>query len=115
MKRNLGAGGMRGGLNPNDMMRQLQRLQAEMERVQAEAEKEELKVTAGGGAIEVTITGGLEVKAIKLDPELLNPEDVEMVQDLILSAVNDAIKKARDLMAERMGAFTGGLGIPGLM
>ncbi len=110
MKRTFGAGGM----NPNDMMRQLQRLQAEMERVQAETEKEELKVTAGGGAIEVTITGGLEIKAIKLDPELLNPDDVEMVQDLILSAVNDAIKKAQALMAERMSAFTGGLGIPGL-
>jgi len=96
------------------MMRQLQRLQAEMERAQAEAEKEELKVTAGGGAIEITITGGLEVKAIKLDPELLNPDDVDMVQDLILSAVNDAIKKAQALMAERMSAFTGGLGIPGL-
>jgi len=110
MKRNFGAG----GVNPNDMMRQLQRLQAEMERAQAEAEKEELKVTAGGGAIEITITGGLEVKAIKLDPELLNPDDVDMVQDLILSAVNDAIKKAQALMAERMSAFTGGLGIPGL-
>ncbi len=106
---------MRGGVNPNDMMRQLQRLQSEMERVQAEAEKEEVKVTAGGGAIEIVITGGLEVKSIKLDPELLNPEDVDMVQDLLLSAVNDAIKKAQALMAERMSAFTGSLGIPGLM
>ncbi len=115
MKRSFGGGGVRGGMNPNDMMRQLQRLQEEMGRVQAETEKEELKVSAGGGAIEITITGGLEVKAIKLDPELLNPDDVEMVQDLILSAVNDAIKKAQALMAERMSAFTGGLGIPGLM
>lgn len=115
MKRSFGGSGGRGGMNPNDMMRQLQRLQAEMERVQAETEKEELKVTAGGGAIEIVITGGLEIKSIKLDPELLNPDDVEMVQDLLLSAVNDAIKKAQALMAERMSAFTGGLGIPGLM
>ncbi|HOT90244.1 MAG TPA: YbaB/EbfC family nucleoid-associated protein [Anaerolineae bacterium] len=104
----------RGGMNPNDLMRQVQKMQQEMERIQAETEQEVVTVTAGGGMIELKITGGLEVQSIKIAPEVVDPDDVEMLQDLILAAVNDGIRKAQAMMAERMSAFTGGLGIPGL-
>ncbi|MCD6345533.1 MAG: YbaB/EbfC family nucleoid-associated protein [Chloroflexi bacterium] len=105
------------GMNPAKLLRQVQKIQADVERVQTEAEKEVITVTAGGGAVEVTITGGMEIRSITLQPEVVDPEDVEMLQDLILAAVNEAIQKARDLMAERMSSITGGMGgmgIPGL-
>ncbi len=104
-------------MNPAKLLRQVQKIQADVERVQTEAEKEVITVTAGGGAVEVTITGGMEIRSITLQPEVVDPEDVEMLQDLILAAVNEAIQKARDLMAERMSSITGGMGgmgIPGL-
>jgi len=105
------------GMNPAKLLRQVQKIQADVERVQTEAEKEVITVTAGGGAVEVTITGGMEIRSITLQPEVVDPEDVEMLQDLIMAAVNEAIQKARDLMAERMSSITGGMGgmgIPGL-
>ena len=108
-------GGMR--MNPANLLRQVQKMQADVERVQAETEQEVITVTAGGGAVEVAITGGLEIQSITLQPEVVDPEDVEMLQDLIMAAVNEAIQKARALMAERMSSVTGGLGgmgIPGL-
>ncbi|MBN1486219.1 MAG: YbaB/EbfC family nucleoid-associated protein [Anaerolineae bacterium] len=105
-------GGM--GLNPNDLMRQVQRMQKEVERTQAEAAEETITVSAGGGVIEVTITGGLEIKSVKIEPDVVDPEDVEMLQDLITAAVNEAIQKAQGMMADKMSAITGGLGIPGL-
>ncbi len=108
-------GGM--GMNPAKMLRQVQKMQADVERVQAEAEQQIITVTAGGGAVEVAITGGMEIRSITLQPEVVDPEDVEMLQDLILAAVNEAIQKAQNLMAERMSSVTGGLGgmgLPGL-
>ncbi|MFP4343543.1 MAG: YbaB/EbfC family nucleoid-associated protein [Anaerolineales bacterium] len=113
-------GGRRGGgmgMNPQDLMRQVQKMQQDVERVQAEAEQEVITVTVGGGAVEVAITGGLEIQQIKIEPEVVDPEDVDMLQDLIIAAVNEAIQKAQEMMAERMSAVTGGLGgmgIPGL-
>ena len=113
-------GGHRGGgmgMNPQDLMRQVQKMQQDVERVQAEAEQEVITVTVGGGAVEVTITGGLEIQQIKIEPEVVDPEDVDMLQDLIIAAVNEAIQKAQEMVAERMSAVTGGLGgmgIPGL-
>ncbi len=76
---------------------------------------EVVEVTAGGGAISVAITGHQRIRSITIDPEVVNPEDVEMLQDLIVAAVNEAIEKSQGLAAERMGALTGGLGIPGLL
>lgn len=105
------------GMNPQDLMRQVQKMQQDVERVQAEAEQEVITVTVGGGAVEVAITGGLEIQQIKIEPEVVDPEDVDMLQDLIIAAVNEAIQKAQEMMAERMSAVTGGLGgmgIPGL-
>ncbi|MFP4394069.1 MAG: YbaB/EbfC family nucleoid-associated protein [Anaerolineales bacterium] len=107
-------GGGMGGLDPNRMMRQVQKMQDEMQKVQAEVEQEVLTVTSGGGMVEVTITGGLEIQDIAIKPEVVDPEDVEMLQDLMIAAVNEAIQKAQEMMSERMSAFTGGLGIPGL-
>ncbi len=104
----------RGGMNPNDLMRQVQKMQQEMERIQDETAQEVVTVTAGGGMIELAINGGLEVQSIKIAREVVDPEDVEMLQDLIVVAVNEGIQKAQAMMSNRMSALTGGLGIPGL-
>jgi DNA-binding YbaB/EbfC family protein len=100
--------------NPNDLMRQVQKMQEEMERIQGETEQEVVTVTAGGGMVELSITGGLEVQSVKIAPEVVDPDDVEMLQDLVLAVVNEGIQKAQALMSDRMSALTGGLGIPGL-
>ncbi|MBN1921283.1 MAG: YbaB/EbfC family nucleoid-associated protein [Anaerolineae bacterium] len=105
-------GGMR--LDPGNLMRQVQQMQQEVERIQGEVEQEVVTVSAGGGAVEISITGGLEVRNISIKPDVVDPEDVEMLQDLILAAVNEAIQKARAMMADRMSAVTGGMGLPGL-
>ncbi|MEA3309105.1 MAG: YbaB/EbfC family nucleoid-associated protein [Chloroflexota bacterium] len=108
----------RGPGQMNNLMRQVQKMQADVQRAQEEAEKQVLTVSAGGGAVEVTITGGLVVQAITIKPEVVDPEDVEMLQDLILAAVNEAIQKSQDTMGAQVSSVTGdmlgGLGIPGL-
>ena len=101
--------GMGGG-----MAQQLQKLQQDMLATQEALGDEVVEVTAGGGAITVTITGHQRIQSIAIDPEVVDPDDVEMLQDLIVAAVNEAIEKSQSLAAERMGALTGGLGIPGL-
>ena len=106
-------GGRQGG-NPNDLMRQVQKMQEEMARIQGETEQEVVTVSAGGGMVELSITGGLEVQSIKIAPEVIDPDDVDMLQDLILVAINEGIQKAQALMSDRMSALTGGLDIPGL-
>jgi DNA-binding YbaB/EbfC family protein len=102
-------GGAGGG-----MMQQIQRLQEDMVKTQEALGQETVEVTAGGGAISVVITGHLEVRSITIKPEVVDPEDVEMLQDLVLAAVNEAIQKAQGLAAERMGKLTGGLNLQGL-
>ncbi|MFN2109699.1 MAG: YbaB/EbfC family nucleoid-associated protein [Anaerolineae bacterium] len=104
----------RGGMNPNDLMRQVQKMQQEMERIQDETSQEVVNVTSGGGMVELAINGALEVQSIKIAPEVIDPDDVEMLQDLILAAVNEGIQKAQAMMSDRMSSLTGGLGIPGL-
>lgn len=111
----------RRGMDPNALMRQVQKMQEDVERAQAEAEKEVINVSAGGGVVEVEITGGLEIQSITIQPEVVDPEDVEMLQDLVMAAVNEAIEKAQEHVAERMSDVTGGLnnmmgglGIPGM-
>jgi DNA-binding YbaB/EbfC family protein len=101
-------------VNPNNLMRQMQKVQQQMAEIQDETKKEVLEVTAGGGMVKLAITGALEVQSIEIDPEVVDPDDVEMLQDLILAAVNEGIQKAQSLMEERMASLTGGLGIPGL-
>jgi DNA-binding YbaB/EbfC family protein len=101
--------GMGGG-----MAQQLQKLQQEMIETQEALGNEILEVTAGGGAITVRITGHQRIQSISIDPEVVDPEDVEMLQDLIVAAVNEAIEKSQNMAAERLGGLTGGLGLPGL-
>ena len=97
-----------------DMMRQAQALQEKLARLQEEAGKKTVEASAGGGMVVVVANGKQEIVSIKIDPEVVNPKDVEMLQDLILAAVNEARRKAQALMAEEMKSLTGGLQIPGL-
>lgn len=98
-----------------DMMRQVQKLQEEMLKTQEALSEETITVTAGGGAITVVMTGQQRVQSISIAPEVVDPDDVEMLEDLVTAAVNEALERSQELATERMGALTGGLGIPGLM
>ena len=100
------------GCNMNNMMKQLKKAQENMQKKQEEIEATILEVDKG--MVKVEITGKKEIKSITIDPELVDPDDVEMLEDLIMVAVNEAIAKADDLMNSEMGKLTGGLGIPGL-
>lgn len=97
------------------MLQQLQKLQEEMVQTQEALGDEAVTVTAGGGAITVVISGHQKIQSITIDPEVVDPDDVEMLQDLVTAAVNEAIDKSQQLAADRLGALTGGLNIPGLM
>ncbi|MEZ4865890.1 MAG: YbaB/EbfC family nucleoid-associated protein [Caldilineaceae bacterium] len=101
-----------GGGKNTQLISQMQKLQEEMEKTQSELEQEEVTVTVGGGAITVVATGGQQIRAITIKPEVVDPDDVEMLQDLVLSAVNEALQQGKALAEERMGALTGGLGLP---
>lgn len=98
----------------NKMMQQVQKMQAEMQRVQEEIQKETVTASAGGGAVKATVTGGLELTNLEIDPDALDPEDVEMLQDMITAAVNEALSGAQEMANKRLGGVTGGLGDLGL-
>ena len=102
----------KGGLG--NMMKQVQQMQAKMEQIQAELEKAEVEVTAGGGMVKVVVNGRHDLLSITIDPEVVDKDDVEMLQDLIVAAVNQAHQKVQELQAEQMSNITGGLKIPGL-
>lgn len=98
------------GQNPmSGMMGQLQKLQEQLQETQAKLAEETVTATAGGGAVEVTVTGDQRCTAIKIDPEILQDADVEMLQDMLLAAFNSALDKSRELAAERLGPLAGGL------
>jgi DNA-binding YbaB/EbfC family protein len=99
--------------NLNQMMRQVQQMQAEMMKAQEELKNEVVEASAGGGMVTVKISGDLELKELRIDPEAVDPEDVELLQDMVQAAVNEAIRSAQELAASKMGAATGGLGGPG--
>ena len=105
-------GGFPGGMpgNMNNLMKQAQRMQRQMEEGQKELETKEFTATAGGGAVEVTVTGKKEVVRVKLSEEVVDPDDIEMLQDLIVAATNEALKQAEDANNEMMGKMTGGFG-----
>ena len=116
--------GMRAGKKPKtrqsgkDMqsqLKQLQRMQAEMEATQAELEKKELTTTAGGGAVEVTVNGNKEITKLIIDKDVVDPDDVEMLQDLVMAAVNEATRQMEELAESEMNKITGGLGMGGGM
>jgi nucleoid-associated protein EbfC len=102
-------GGAKGGLAG-----QLQAMQKQMLEAQEALGEKTVEVTAGGGAIKVVMTGHQKLQSITIDPEVVNPEDVEMLQDLIVAAVNEAVEASQNLAADEMGTITGGLNIPGL-
>ena len=109
-----GGSGMNQNKKISNVVKQAQMMQERMEAVQAEVEQKTVEASAGGGVITVIANGKKEIESITIKPEAVDPEDVETLQDLIMVAVNDAIKKADDLMAEGMSEITGGLNIPGL-
>ncbi len=106
--------GMNQNKNVSNMVKQAQKLQEEMEKIQQETEAEIVTAAAGGGVVKVEVNGKKELLSIKIDPDAVDPDDVETLEDLIMAAVNEGIKKADEMMGERMGAITGGLNIPGL-
>lgn len=103
-----------GGGGQANMMKRLQQMQDEMARVQKEVEDGEYTATAGGGAIDVTVNGSHQLISVKIKPDVVDPEDVEMLEDLLVAAVNEAMRKADDTMEREMGKITGGLNIPGM-
>ena len=94
----------------NQMMQQVQKMQAEMMKAQDELKNEVVEASAGGGMVTVKVTGDLEVKEITIDREAVDPEDVDMLQDMVLAATNEALRSAQELAANRMNAAAGGLG-----
>ena len=114
--------GMRAGKKPKapgmgnmqKQMQQMQAMQRKMEVLQAEIEEKEVTTTAGGGAVTVTVSGKKEVTGLMLKPEVVDPEDIEMLQDLIMVAVNEGLRQIEEISNSEMGKLTGGLGIPGL-
>lgn len=114
--------GMRAGKKPKtggmgNMQKQMQQMQAVqrmMEQKQAEIEEMEATATSGGGAVSVTVTGKKEIKNIELKPEVVDPDDIEMLQDLIMVATNEALRQIEEISQKEMGAITAGLDIPGL-
>jgi len=103
----------------NQMMRQVQKMQADMAKAQEALKSEMVEASAGGGSVTVKVSGDIVVKSVEIDPDAIDPEDPELLSDLVLAAVNEAVRKAQDLQAQRMSAVTGGmdpgsLGLPGL-
>jgi len=96
------------------MMQQAQKLQEKLAKAQQELSETILEVSSGGGAIKVTINGQQQIKSVKISPEVINPDDVELLEDLVLTAVSEAISKSQELAAKHLGDLTGGLNIPGL-
>ena len=115
MKARLPSGMGGGPQNMNAMIRQAQKMQEDMAALQAELETREYEVSAGGGMVKVTITGKKEIKAMEIQPEIVDPDDIETLADVLTAAVNEAIRKVEDTAAEEMNKITGAMGLPGGM
>ncbi len=105
---------MKGMPNMGQIMKQAQKFQTKMAKLQEELSEKTVEASAGGGMVTVVANGGQDVLSINIDPEVVDPEDVEMLQDLIMAAVNDALNKAKAMMNEEMGQLTKGMNIPGM-
>ncbi|HZK42837.1 MAG TPA: YbaB/EbfC family nucleoid-associated protein [Syntrophomonadaceae bacterium] len=103
-----------GGGSMNKMIKQAKKMQEEMAKMQEELQEREIEAAAGGGVVNVVINGKQELISIKINPEAVDPEDVEMLEDLIIAAVNEGIRKSQEMVSTEMGKITGGLNIPGL-
>lgn len=100
--------------NMSSMMKQAQKLQKKMLKTQEELKIKTVEASAGGGMVKVIANGGQKIESIVLEREVVDPEDIEMLQDLVMAAVNDALKKSQDMVSAEMGKLTGGLNIPGM-
>ncbi|MGR6116788.1 MULTISPECIES: YbaB/EbfC family nucleoid-associated protein [Aeribacillus] len=106
---------MRGGMgNMQKMMKQMQKMQKEMQKAQEELAEKKVEGTAGGGMVTVVANGHKEILEVKINEDVVDPEDIEMLQDLVLAATNDALRKVDELTSETMGRFTKGMNLPGL-
>ena len=115
MKARLPQGYGSSGMNPNNMLKQVQKVQADMQKAQEELEQKEYTSSVGGGAVEITMTGKKSVTSVKISPDVVDPEDTEMLEDLITAAVNDVISKIETESAETMQSLSGSMpSIPGL-
>jgi len=103
-----------GGMSMQQMMKQAQKMQRQMEEMQADMASKSLDISAGGGAIKVTINGEKQLTALTISPEVVDPDDVEMLQDLVISAVNEAIRQMDESTSSQMAKITGGMSLPGL-
>jgi DNA-binding YbaB/EbfC family protein len=113
MAKGFGGRGMGGGGGMNmNMIKQAQKMQQDMMKMQEEMEEREYDAAAGGGVVTAIVTGKRELKALKIDPQAVDPEDVDMLQDLIVAAVNEALRKAESDASQQMGRLTGGLNLP---
>ena len=107
--------GMGGGAqNMNGMIKQAQKMQAQITSIQEDIENREFKTTAGGGAVEVVMSGRKEIKSLTIKPEVVDKDDIEMLQDLVISTFNDAVHQIEETSEKEMGAVTGGVSFPGL-
>lgn len=108
-------GGMPGGMgNMNNMIRQAQKMQEQMTKIQQEAEEKTVEASSGGGAVTVVASGKKQIVSIKISPEAVDPDDVETLEDLIMTATNEAMRMAEEMLAREMSKVTGGMNIPGL-
>lgn len=110
-------GGFQGGMpgNMNNLMKQAQRMQRQMEQMQKDLETQTVEATAGGEAVRVVVSGKKEIMEIELKPEVVDPDDIEMLQDLVVAAVNEGLRKADEMVNSQMSSLTGGLNLPGGM
>jgi DNA-binding YbaB/EbfC family protein len=99
--------------NMQQMLKQVQKMQADMVAAQEQLKDEVVEASAGGGMVTVKVSGDLDVKSIAIDPEAVDPEDVELLQDMVLAAVNEGLRAAQELASKKLGGITGGLGGPG--
>jgi DNA-binding YbaB/EbfC family protein len=102
-----------GGMNMNNLMKQAKQMQKQLEEMQAGLEEKSLEVTAGGGAVKVVINGKKQIQQLSISPDVVDPEDVEMLQDLVMGAVNEAIRQIDEQVNGQMSKLTGGMGLPG--
>jgi DNA-binding YbaB/EbfC family protein len=99
--------------NMNQMMKQVQKMQADMMAAQEKLKDEEVEASAGGGMVTVKVSGDLDIKSVKIDPQAVDPDDVELLQDMVLAATNEALRAAQELAASKLGGISGGMGGPG--
>ena len=109
-----GCPGMMGGANMQQLARQAQKLQQQMTKMQEELDAREFEATSGGGMVTAKVNGKRELLALTIKPEAVDPDDVEMLEDMVMAAVNEALRTAADTVEREMGKLTGGMGMPGL-